>query len=60
MYKQAIILMINPVDPFIQNQPGLIPALLFSRCGRMAARYERLDSKTKDPTKALKAVEEPR
>lgn len=60
MYKHAIPFTTNPTAPLIQNHPGSMPDLLLNRCGRIAAKYERLESTTKDPTNALNAVEEPR
>jgi hypothetical protein len=56
IYKQAIALTTNPVAPFIQNHPGAMFALLESKWGRMAARYEIEESTTKEPMNALNAV----
>ena len=60
MYRQATALTTYPTDPLIQNQPGAISDRRLSRCGRMAARYDILDSTTKESIKALKATWDPR
>jgi hypothetical protein len=59
MYEHATALTTNPIQPFIQNGPGMMLLRLVMRWGRMAAVYEDVDMMTKTPTKALNAVTEP-
>lgn len=49
----------KPELPFIQNHPGVMCLRPLSKCGRIAARYDKVDMMTYDPTKALNAVVEP-
>ena len=59
MYREATALTTNPRGPFIQNQPGATSDRRLNRCGRIAARYDILDSTTKESIKALKATWDP-